>query len=94
VKEDHQLNLDQLFALLFPFVIIIAVFYMLIWRPQSIEQKKRKAMLEALKRGDRVVTVGGIHGTIVVTKKDSVVLQIAEKVEIEVDRSGIGSVRS
>ncbi|RJQ08734.1 MAG: preprotein translocase subunit YajC [Bacillota bacterium] len=67
---------------------------MLIWRPQSIEQKKRKAMLEALKRGDRVVTVGGIHGTIVVTKKDSVVLQIAEKVEIEVDRSGIGSVRS
>lgn len=94
MKEDHQLNLDQLFALLFPFVIIIAVFYMLIWRPQSIEQKKRKAMLEALKRGDRVVTVGGIHGTIVVTKKDSVVLQIAEKVEIEVDRSGIGSVRS
>ncbi len=87
-------DLNQLFALIFPFLIVFAVFWLLIWRPQSVEQKKRKAMLEAVKKGDEVVTVGGIHGTVVVAKKDSVILKIAEKVEVEVERSGIGSVRS
>jgi preprotein translocase subunit YajC len=86
-------DINQLFGLLFPFIIVFAVFYFLIWRPQSQEQKKRKAMLEALKKGDEVVTAGGIHGTIVVVKKDSLIVKIADKVEVEIDRTGIGFVR-
>jgi len=85
-------NLNQLLGLVFPFLIVLVVFWLLIWRPQSIEQKKRKAMLDAVKKGDEIITVGGIHGTVVVTKKDSVIVKIADKVEIELERSGIGSV--
>ncbi len=87
-------SLSQLVTLLFPFIIVIAVFYFLIWRPQANEQKKRKAMLEAIKKGDEIVTVGGIHGTVVVTKKDTLIVKIADKVEIEIERSGVGSVRN
>ena len=86
-------DINQLFGLLFPFVILFAVFYFLIWRPQSLEQKKRKAMLEALKKGEAIVTTGGIHGTIVVVKKDSLIVKIADKVEVEIDRTGVGFVR-
>ncbi len=86
-------DLNSLFGLIFPFLIVIVVFWLLIWRPQSQEQKKRKAMLEAVKKGDEIVTVGGIHGTVIVAKKDTLIVKIAEKVEIEIDRAGIGSVR-
>jgi preprotein translocase subunit YajC len=86
-------DLSQIFSLVLPFFIVIAVFYFLIWRPQAAEQKKRKAMLEALKKGDEIVTAGGIHGTIVVVKKDTLIIKIGEKTEIEIDRSGIGGVR-
>jgi len=86
-------DINQLFGLLFPFIIVFAVFYFLIWRPQSLEQKKRKAMLEALKKGEAIVTTGGIHGTIVVVKKDSLIVKIADKVEVEIDRTGVGFVR-
>jgi len=87
-------DINQLFGLLFPFIIVFAVFYFLIWRPQSLEQKKRKAMLEALKKGEAIVTTGGIHGTIVVVKKDSLIVKIADKVEVEIDRTGVGFVRN
>jgi len=86
-------DLNQLFTLAFPFLIVIAVFYLLIWRPQAQEQKKRKAMLESLKKGDKVVTVGGIRGTITVVKKDFIVVKIADKVEVEMDRAGIATVQ-
>jgi len=86
-------DINQLFGLLFPFIIVFAVFYFLIWRPQSLEQKKRKAMLAALKKGEAIVTTGGIHGTIVVVKKDSLIVKIADKVEVEIDRTGVGFVR-
>ncbi|MEW6031586.1 MAG: preprotein translocase subunit YajC [Bacillota bacterium] len=83
---------NELLTLAFPFLIVIAVFYLLIWRPQSIEQKKRKEMLEGIKKGDKVITVGGIHGTVVLVKKDVLIVRIADKVEVEMDRAGIGSV--
>lgn len=86
-------NINQLAGLLLPIVAFMAIFYFLIWRPQSQEQKKRKQMLDSLKKGDEVVTAGGIHGTIVVVKKDSLIVKIADKVEVEIDRSGIGYVK-
>lgn len=87
-------DLNSLFGLALPFLIVIVVFWLLIWRPQANEQKKRKAMLAAVKKGDEVITVGGIHGTVVVTKADTVIVKIAEKVEVEIERSGVGSIRS
>jgi preprotein translocase subunit YajC len=77
-----------------PFVAIIAIFYFLIIRPQNKKQKETQKMLSALKKGDRVVTIGGIHGTIQKVKEQSVVLKVDENTSIEFNRSAISGVSS
>lgn len=59
-------------------VVIFAIFYFLIIRPQHKEAKRIKAMLAALKKGDRVITVGGIYGTVVEVRGDSVILDLGD----------------
>lgn len=76
-------------GLLAPFVIIFIIFYFLIIRPQAKERKKMQELLDSLKSGDRVVTAGGILGTIHSVSDTSVELKIAEKVKITVLRSSI-----
>lgn len=80
------------FQFLMPFLIVGVLFYFMIIRPQQKQQKERKAMIDGLKKGDRVVTVGGIYGELVALKEDYVTLKIADKVEIKVSRNGIGHV--
>ncbi|MDR0540159.1 MAG: preprotein translocase subunit YajC [Spirochaetaceae bacterium] len=75
-----------------PFVLIIAIFYFLIIRPQNKKQKETQKMLEALKKGDKVVTIGGIHGTIHSVKDKTVVLKVDENTKIEFLRSAISSI--
>ena len=75
-----------------PFVAIIAIFYFLIIRPQNKKQKETKKMLEALKKGDRVVTIGGIHGTIQTVREQSVVVRVDDNTKIEFSRSAVSSV--
>lgn len=81
-----------IFGLIMPFLIVGVLFYFMIIRPQQKQQKERKAMIDALKKGDHIVTVGGIYGELVALKEDYVTLKVADKVEIKVSRSGIGSV--
>ncbi len=78
--------------LFMPFIIMIAVFYFLLIRPQQAQQKKRQEMLNALSKGDHVITAGGLYGEITALKEDYATLKIADKVEVKVSRSGIGSV--
>lgn len=61
-------------------------------RPQQQQQKKRREMLEDLKVNDHVITAGGIHGRITKIKGDTVLLRIADKTEIELEKSGISYV--
>jgi len=75
-----------------PLIILFAIFYFLLIRPQQVQQRKRRDMLQSLKKGDKVVTVGGIHGTITEIRDDELKLRIADKVEIELSRSGVGQV--
>lgn len=72
---------------------LLAVMYFITWWPQSKEQKKRKAMLEGLKKGDKIVTVGGIHGTITEFKDTTLMLKIANNVEVEINRTAVGYVK-
>ncbi|GHU29834.1 preprotein translocase subunit YajC [Spirochaetia bacterium] len=83
-----------LFMQFFPIVLIIGVFYFLIIRPQNRKQKDTQKMLAALKKGDRVVTIGGIHGIISSVKENSVILKIDENAKIEFSRSAIATVTS
>jgi preprotein translocase subunit YajC len=77
-----------------PFIAIIAIFYFLIIRPQNKKQKETQRMLSALKKGDRVVTIGGIHGTIQSIRDSSVILRVDDSTKIEFSRSAISSVSS
>ncbi len=74
------------------FVVLIAIFWFLLLRPQRQEQKRREEMIKSLQRGARVVTMGGLHGTIVDLAEDTAILRIADKVEVTVSRSSVAQV--
>ena len=75
-----------------PFILILAIMYFLMIRPQAKRQKEKQRMLEALKKGDRVVTIGGIHGTVSGLKgkdKKIVNLKVSNSTNISLNRSAI-----
>lgn len=74
-----------------PFVFILAIFYFLIIRPQSKRQKEMRAFLKEIKRGDEVITTGGILGTIDGITDQFVTLEIANNVKIKMLRSQVAS---
>jgi preprotein translocase subunit YajC len=75
-----------------PFILIIAIFYFLIIRPQNKKQKETQKMLSELKKGDKIVTIGGIHGTIASVKDNSLLLRVDDNVKIEIGRNAVASV--
>ena len=75
-----------------PLIALIAVFYLLILRPQSKRAKDQKAMIAALQRGDEVVTVGGEVGTVSKVFDQYVGVEIAENIEVKVQKSAIQTV--
>ncbi len=82
---------SALFSLIW-LVILIAIFYFLLIRPQSKRNKQRTEMISALEVDNEVITLGGIHGTIVELGEDYAMLQINDDSVIKVDRSAISSV--
>ncbi len=78
----------QLMALL-PFILMFVVFYFLLIRPQQKKAKQHKTFLESLKKGDTVVTSGGIYGKITGITDDAVTMEIAEKVRIRVLKGAV-----
>jgi preprotein translocase subunit YajC len=82
----------SMISTLLMFGVIIAIFYFMIIRPQSKRQKERQKMLEAMKKGDKVVTSGGIHGKIVAMEDKTVLLEIADNVKVKVEKSAISAV--
>ena len=74
---------------LLPFVLVLAIFYFVILLPMKKRQQKVQAFLAALKVGDRVITTGGIHGSITRVSDQVVQLQIANNVRIDVSRAAI-----
>jgi preprotein translocase subunit YajC len=82
------------FALFLPLILIMVIFYFLMIMPAQRRQKKVAEMLKDLKTGDKVITNGGIYGTIAGLETDSVQLRIAEQVKIKVSRSAIAGVQN
>ena len=77
-----------------PIVILVLFFYFLLYRPQKQAQKKREAMLSALKVGDEISTLGGMHGKITTLDENAVTLRVADDVNIVFERSAISSVNA
>ena len=76
-----------------PLLIIMVIFYVLLILPAQRRQKKTQEMLSALKNGDKVVTSGGIFGTIVGMEGDAIQLRIADQVKVKVLRSAISGIQ-
>lgn len=74
-----------------PFILIFLIIYFLMIRPQSKKQKETQKMIASLEKGDKVITVGGIHGTVVgiKEKEGSLIVKIADNVKVEVSRSSV-----
>jgi preprotein translocase subunit YajC len=76
-----------------PLVVIMVIFYVLLILPAQRRQKKTQAMLNALKTGDKVLTTGGIYGTIMGLEGEAVQLRIADQVKVKVARSAIAGIQ-
>jgi preprotein translocase subunit YajC len=82
------------FALFLPLILIMVIFYFLMIMPAQRRQKKVAQMLKELKNGDKVITNGGIYGTIVGLEDDAVQLRIAEQVKVKISRSAIAGLQA
>lgn len=82
-----------MFVSFLPFVLIFIVFYFLLILPQQRKQKKHRAMLEGLKKGDRVLTTGGVMGSVAALNKEVVTVQVADNVRIKVRREYIAELQ-
>lgn len=79
--------------LLLPWILVMGIFYVLLIMPQQKRQKKLQAMLAELKAGDKVITTGGIFGTVVGLEDNAVQLRIADQVKIKVSRAAIAGLQ-
>jgi preprotein translocase subunit YajC len=75
-------------------LFILGIFYLIVFLPARRRQKKTQEMIENLKAGDKVITNGGIYGTIVGFKADRIQLRVAENVKIELSRSAVTALQS
>lgn len=82
----------NIWQMIWPFILMFAVFYFLLIRPQQKKQKARNALLNQLKKGDKIATVGGLHGTIVELTDDTVVLRVNDTMKLTFERSAINTV--
>ena len=79
-------------SMVLPIALIFVIFYVFIIRPQNKKQKETQKMIDALKKGDKVVTIGGIHGVISSVKDQTVIVKVDDDAKIEFTRSAIASV--
>lgn len=79
----------SLFGLMVPLLVIFGVFYIFIIIPQQRAEKKRQAMLNSIKKGDKVITVGGIIGTVNKIDDKTVILKVSQETNIKFEKSAI-----
>lgn len=84
----------SLISMFLPFGLVILIFYFLIIRPQNKKQKETERMLSSLKKGDKIVTIGGIHGVIHSVKESTVIVKVDEGTRLEFSRSAVSNVVS
>jgi preprotein translocase subunit YajC len=82
----------SMFSTLIMFGLIILIFYFMILRPQQKRAKERDKMLNEIQKGDKIITAGGVHGTVVGMEDKTYLIQIAENVKVKYEKSAIATV--
>ena len=80
------------FVFLGAMFVVFMIFYFLLIRPQKKEQQKMANMISQLQKGDKIITIGGIHGTVSSTKEKTLIVKVDENCKIEINRSAVGTV--
>ncbi len=84
---------QQQYTTFIPLLLFLVVMYFLIYRPQATQARRRREMLGKLREGDRVLTVGGLHATILDVKEETLTLELAPNVKVKADRGAVQAVR-
>lgn len=84
----------NILQMIWPFLLMFAVFYFLLIRPQQKKQKQRTAMLNQIKKGDKITTIGGLHGTVMELTDDTVVIRVNDTTKMTFERSAINTIVS
>jgi preprotein translocase subunit YajC len=79
----------NIISMLVPWVLILVIFYAILWRPAQKKQKAHQAMLDALKKGDKVITSGGLYGKVTKVDDAIVVLEISDNTRVRVSRRAV-----
>lgn len=87
-------DIQQILQTSWPILLMVVIFYFLLWRPQKKQQKERSSLLGSLKKGQKIVTIGGIYGEIVELDDEKVKVQVSEKVELTFARTAVANVLS
>lgn len=82
----------DMFMTILPLLFMFAIFYFLLIRPQQKRQKKVKEMHESIQKGDKVITIGGMHGTIDALDEDKVILLVSDNKKLTFDRNAVREV--
>jgi preprotein translocase subunit YajC len=88
-EGGQQPGLGQFFPLI---IMLMAIFYLMVFRPQQKKQKEQKELLSSIRKGDHVITAGGIHGVVAGLKDDTVLVKVADNVKIEFSKTAIAAV--
>jgi preprotein translocase subunit YajC len=75
-----------------PLILIFVVFYFFIIRPQKKKEDVRKKMIESVKKGDKVVTIGGVHGTVTQVDETSLLIQADTNTKLRIDKNAVANV--
>ena len=81
------------FQRVIPLIFMFAIFYFLVIRPQKKKALEHKSLVESIKRGDNVITAGGVHGIVSAVENDLVLLDVADNVNIKITKSFIAAIR-
>lgn len=92
LAEDAAAGGGNILFSLWPIILMFVILYFLMIRPQQKKQKTRASMLGALKKGDKVVTIGGLHGTIMEINDSTVVLRVNDATKMTFDRSAVNAI--
>jgi preprotein translocase subunit YajC len=87
--QQAQGGFEQLLSTIVPFLLIILVFYFLILRPQQKRQKERAKLLESVRKGDKIVTTGGMHGLVEGVEDKVLLVKIDDNVKVKIDKSAV-----
>ena len=89
MSSDNIMN-----QLMFLYLPVFGIIYFLILRPQKEKQKQHETMLKDLKKNDEIITTGGIHGIVVGTKDDTIMIRVDEHTRLEIDRGAVATIKN